>query len=94
VGYLAAWAEPAGGSERVWYFSADGEAPRIAPPGAGTQPLSRGVLVGPEHVPGEYRVHLVLSAVPLHKVDLLGASPPGALRRQEVTLVVTESGAP
>jgi hypothetical protein len=93
-GYLAAWAEPARGGERIWYFSAEGEVSRIAPPATGTQPLSRGIRIGPEHSPGEYRVHLVVSATPLGKAELLSASPPGVLLRQELTLVVTEGPAP
>jgi hypothetical protein len=89
AGYLAAWAEPIGGGDRIWYFSAEGEAPRIAPT-TGTQPLSRGVLIGPEHATGEYRIHLVLSAAPLRKAELLGANPPGVLLHQELPLVVKD----
>jgi len=58
-GFLVAFAEPAAGGERVWYFEPE-------------QPLSlsanvhdsgylrRTVLIGPEHASGKYRVHLVI----------------------------------
>jgi hypothetical protein len=93
-GYLAAWAEPVGGGERIWYFSADGESPRIAAASTGAQPLTRGVRIGPEHAPGEYRVHLVLSAAPLRKTELLTPRPPGVLARQDLPLVITEGAVP
>jgi hypothetical protein len=94
AGYLAAWAEPAGGGERVWYFSADGEAPAVARSTAGTQPLSRGVRVGPEHAAGSYVVHVVLSEQPLTKAALLGPNPPGVVALHTLALDVVEPPRP
>jgi hypothetical protein len=90
-GYLAAWAEPARpGGERVWYFSADQESPRLVASAQAAQALSRGVRIGPEHAPGLYRLHVVLSASPLFKAALANGVPAGVLAHEELTLTVTE----
>src|SRR5262245_10753184 len=47
--YLAAFAEPTAGGERIWYFSA--ETVSGAPSGA-VAPAPKGIRVGPEHAPG------------------------------------------
>jgi hypothetical protein len=85
-GYLGAWAEPAGGGERVWYFSAEGESPRLEADGGRTQTLARGVRVGPEHAPGAYVVHVVLSEVPLSRAALTSAAAPGVRARASFPL--------
>jgi len=90
AGYLAAWAEPATGGQRIWYFSADEETPRVDAAIAGTRPLSRGVRIGPEHAPGRYRVHVVLSAQPLSKAALTGATPPAVKAADEIPLTIVE----
>jgi hypothetical protein len=77
TGYLAAYAEPRPGGERIWYFSADGESPPLpAPAGAGepTLPFSKAIRLGPEHAPGEYRLNLFVTRVPLTKAALLSGS--------------------
>lgn len=93
-GHLSAWAEPAGGGERVWYFSADGESPRLPGTEFGSQALSRGVQIGPEHATGAYAVHLLLSDRPLPQSALIGAHPPGVLAETTLALTVVEKVAP
>jgi hypothetical protein len=68
-GYLHAWAEPAGGGERVWYF----EGTRAVPVEArsGPQVLRRAVRIGDQQPPGRYRIRLVLAAAPLDREALL-----------------------
>lgn len=70
-GYVAAWAEPVNGGERIWYFSADGYSPLVdgtAAPGAVT---SRAARIGAEHGPGTYRVQLRLTEKPMTQTELL-----------------------
>ena len=69
-GYLAAYAEPTGGGERIWYFSGEGQSPAITP-AVGLKPLDIAIEVGPEHRPGHYSVHVVLAARPLSRAEIL-----------------------
>jgi hypothetical protein len=85
-GFLAAWAEPAGGGERVWYFPAEGgESPSLVPR-ADLQTLPRGIRIGAEQPPGRYRVHLVLSRRPLDRAA--AAAPPADARLAEAELTL------
>jgi hypothetical protein len=88
-GYLSAWAEPASGGAPVWYFSAEGESPRIAEPlGAGPNPHA--IRIGAEHAPGAYVLHVVLSQAPLGKAVLLAPDPPGILASHTLALVIID----
>jgi hypothetical protein len=89
-GYLAAWADPAGGGERIWYFSRDGQSPALtATPG--TQVAAKGILLGPEHRPGDYLVHLLVTSQPLSRAQLAAGAP--AIARRDFPLrVVAPSG--
>lgn len=85
---LAAWAEPAGGGERIWYFSGDGESPAV---GDQTSDgiLRRGIRLGPEHRPGIYQVTVLVTAAPLARPQLLDlARSGGALAAHTWTLTV------
>ncbi len=89
-GYLAGYAEPRSSGERIWYFSADGVAPALpANTGGATAPFNRAIRIGPEHAPGEYRLVLVVTRVPVGKADLL-ARPAGGdvLAAREMSLRV------
>jgi hypothetical protein len=79
-GYLAAFAERAAGGPRIWYFSGDGESPRIGP-NPGTQVVTRAILLGPEHEPGDYTVHVLLTPRPLSRAQL-AQSPEVIAQRQ------------
>jgi hypothetical protein len=83
-GYLAAWADPVGGGERIWYFSRDSQSPALAPV-AGTQVAPKAILLGPEHVPGDYTVHVLVTAEPLSRAEQ-GRS--AAIAAREFTLTV------
>jgi hypothetical protein len=87
-GYLAAYAEPAAGGERIWYFSADGESPAIPVSTSGTRPAPRGVRLGPEHAAGRYLVHVFLTEAPLARRALLEAKRPGLLAQATFPLTV------
>jgi hypothetical protein len=76
AGYVQAYAEPRDGGERVWYFSAETQAP-LVPARPGTQAVRQGVRLGPEHRPGVYRVHIAFSTTPLDRAALLAGSAPG-----------------
>jgi len=72
--FVHAYAEPADPSrERVWYFPAvNGSAPRIEP-GPDPRVLEKGIVIGPEHASGAYRVHVLLSRAPLSRQEVLSA---------------------
>jgi hypothetical protein len=86
---LAAYAEPADGGERIWYFSGDGESPAV-----GDQTpdaiLRRGIRLGAEHRPGAYRLTVLVTATPLSRPAILelARSGRGALARQTWSLSV------
>jgi hypothetical protein len=88
--HLAAYAEPLGGGERVWYFSAEGESPPVTDrtPDA---VLRRGIRLGAEHRPGPYRLTVLLTGSPLPRAALLdlAGEERGALavRRWSLTVV-------
>jgi hypothetical protein len=86
---MEAYAEPSrAGNERVWYFPAKNEtAPRLEP-GPEQDVLRIGVLLGPEHAPGHYRIHVVLSEQPLDREKTLEASPVATLRVETIDLEV------
>jgi hypothetical protein len=85
-GYLTAFAEPEGGGERIWYFSSQDESPAVA--ADRTVPLRKGIIVGPEHRPGRYRLRLLLSEVPLSRIDALAARPAGLIAESTLPLQV------
>ena len=70
--YLAAFADPSGGGERIWYFSSEGESPRLGP-----ETVDRAVVVGSEHTAARYSIHVVVSTRPLSRSEIT-ASPPNA----------------
>jgi hypothetical protein len=84
--WLAAYAEPSGGGERVWYFpTAAGASPAIDA-GAAPRVLPEGARLGPEQPPGRYRVKLLLFASPPTRAMVLGDTPlASGARTLEVT---------
>jgi hypothetical protein len=88
-GYLAAYADPAGGGERIWYFSADGQSPALAPV-AGTQVARKAILLGHEHVLGDYLVHVLVTARPLSRAEL--GQVPAVIAQRQFSLHVVGGG--
>ena len=86
---LAAWAEPEGGGERIWYFPAADVATVVVTPATSMQTLRRGVRLGSEHAPGRYLVHLVLARRPLTRGQALAPSSGDVLATAIVPLEVT-----
>jgi hypothetical protein len=88
---FAAYAEPregaAAGAGRIWYFSADNEAPPL-PASDGTRAAKRGIRIGPEHAPGAYLVHVFLSQRPLTREALLAGRLEGVSARRTFNLTV------
>jgi hypothetical protein len=87
-GYLAAWATPVAGGERIWYFSQDSEAPLVEPTDVRAVAIPRGVRIGPEHAPGVYLIHVVLADEPLARAALLAEPPAAAQVRERFLLTV------
>jgi hypothetical protein len=86
-GYLFAYADrAAGGRQPIWYFT--GLALPGAAPGTGPVALRQGVRLGPEHTPGTYDVHLVVTRTRLAAGDLATAPRAEVVSRQTVRLVV------
>jgi hypothetical protein len=88
-GYLEAFAQPAAGGERIWYFSAETESPLVPASAKATQPAGRGIVIGPEHAPGPYQLHLFFSSAPLPQAVLLQGTDPRILARAIVPVVIT-----
>jgi hypothetical protein len=84
-GYLAAWADPTQGGERIWYFSRDSQSPALTPV-PGTQVATKAILLGPEHAPGDYVVHVLVTGEPLSRAQL--ATGTGAVRQRQFALRV------
>jgi hypothetical protein len=85
--YMAAYAEPLSGGERIWYFSAESESPAASAPQA-THALSRGIRLGREHLPGEYAVRVVVTRRPLTRQDLRSDRLSGLVADARFRLVV------
>jgi hypothetical protein len=85
---LAAYAEPATGGERIWYFSGDGESPAVAEQTSDAF-LRRGIRLGPEHPAGEYHLTVLVTRVPLPRSVLMAASGADvlAVRRLDLRVV-------
>jgi hypothetical protein len=66
--YLEAYAVPLQpGGERIWYFPAHaGVAPRLGAADEG-EVLRDAIILGPEHVAGDYEIHLLVSTRPLDR---------------------------
>jgi hypothetical protein len=77
-GYLGAYAIAPDGS-RIWYFSGEVEAPSI-PLSDRTRAFTRGIRVGPEHRPGRYVVHVLLTRRPHSRERLAAPEPDRAAR--------------
>jgi len=81
--YLAAFADPVGGGERIWYFSAEGQSPRL-----GDGAVDREVVIGAEHVAARYLVHVVVGVRPLSRGEALVAKGPAILDAETIDLGV------
>jgi hypothetical protein len=88
-GVLAAWAEPAGGGERIWYFPTAGDEWARVPAAPGLQALDKAVRLGPEQPPGVYVIHLVLAARALPRAALSAPLPDGILAAASARIEVT-----
>ena len=89
--FLHAWAEPlAPGLERVWYYPTAAHAPPRVAAFDAAQTLEQGVVVGAEHAPGAYRVHLVLASAPLSRDELLLPVAPNVVAAETVDMVVVD----
>jgi hypothetical protein len=90
-GFLHAYAEPVeSGHERVWYFpTATNTQPHVEP-AAGAQIVGQGIVVGPEHAPGHYRVHLVVASTPLSREELLAPSVRNVVAADVIEMVIVE----
>jgi hypothetical protein len=74
AGYLSAYAEPETRGERIWYFSADQESPKVGSSPTSAEPMDRVIVLGQEHAAGAYAVHIVVSDRPLPRAEVLHPS--------------------
>jgi hypothetical protein len=87
-GYLAAYADRSGSGERIWYFGAGGESPLVGT-GPREAPADRAILVGPEHAPGAYTLHVLVGSRPLSAAEALDPKSAAVVASGVVPLVVT-----
>jgi hypothetical protein len=88
-GYVSAWADPVGGGERIWYFSADSHTPlvdAVLTPSAST---TRAIKIGPEHLASTYVVEIRVTEQPMRREDLMRMPESTALARGQGLLNVT-----
>ena len=88
-GYVSAWAEPAGGGERIWYFSADTSSPLVDAVSTSPAVATRAVKLGPEHAAGAYVVEVRVTAKPIARDELLRLPEDAALAKGRARLTVT-----
>lgn len=88
-GFVGAWAEPVGGGERIWYFSAETTSPMVDGVAPDSTAASRAVKIGPEHSAGTYAVEIRVTDRPMGHADLLRLSPTAALAIGRASLTVT-----
>jgi hypothetical protein len=88
-GYVSAWAEPASGGDRIWYFSADTDSPLVDAVVTGSATTARAVKMGPEHAIGSYVVEIRVTERPLKRDDLMGIPGRTVLVRGRSILTVT-----
>jgi len=89
-GFLSAWAEPAGGGERIWYFSAEGSSPFLDNTSASSAAGTRAVKIGPEHSVGKYVVQARVTARPMARDELLHLPASAALANWQSSITVTK----
>lgn len=91
AGFLHAYAEPLERDrERVWYFPTSANPPPRVEPALGAQVIGQAIVVGTEHVPGHYRVHLVVASSPLSREDLLAAAMRNVVAAEVFEMVIVE----
>ncbi len=88
-GFVSAWAEPVGGGERIWYFSADTVSPPVDSGSDRTAHAIHADKVGPEHVAGTYRVEVRVTERPVARADLLRLEDGAWLAKGQYSLTVT-----
>ena len=86
-GHFQAYAVSTRG-DKIWYFSAETRAPWVAASTEVTRPVGRSVVIGPEHAPGPYQLHLFLTREPLPMDVLLHDSDPRILARATLPLII------
>lgn len=84
TGYISAWAQPAGGRERIWYFSAETSSPFIDERAPATEVVQRAVRLAAEHTVGSYVVEIRVTPRPMKREELLHAPA-------DATLLATQS---
>ncbi len=89
-GYVSAWAEPAGGGERIWYFSAEGASPFLDPTSVAPAAKTLAAKIGPEHRPGQYLVQVRVTEQPMKREQLLHMQTGAAIVSGQFLLNVTK----
>jgi hypothetical protein len=88
-GFVSAWAEPVGGGERIWYFSADSFSPQVDAISTTSVFATRAVRIGPEHRAGSYVVQIRVTERPMQREELLRAPTSAVLAQGQSLLTVT-----
>jgi hypothetical protein len=91
AGFLHAFAEPLEpGQERVWYYPTAVNAPPRLEAALEGQVLDRAIVIGPEHAPGRYRVHIVFASTPLSRDEVLASSTSKVIASEVVEMVIVQ----
>jgi hypothetical protein len=87
-GYVSAWAEPAEGGERIWYFSAETFSPLVDAVATTPAVATRAVKIGLEHAAEAYVVEVRVTDRPMRRDDLVGLPGNAALAKGRALLTV------
>ena len=88
-GFVSAWAEPAQGGERIWYFSAETFSPLVGAVPTTPAATTRAIKIGLEHAAGAYVVEVRVTERPMGRDDLLRLPGNAALAKGRALLTVT-----
>jgi len=88
-GFVSAWAEPAQGGERIWYFSAETFSPLVDAVTTTPAATTRAIKIGPEHAAGAYVVKVRVTERAMGRDDLLRLPESAALAKGQALLTVT-----
>ena len=88
-GFVSAWAEPVGGGERIWYFSAETQSPLVDPALTSSAATTRAVKIGHEHVASAYVVEMRVTERPMGRGDLIRIPASAVLASGRALLTVT-----
>ncbi len=89
TGFITAYADPAGGGERVWYLTNEPASAVSANLPGSPSVVPKAAVIGREQSSGRYGVHVIFTRRPVAHADLRRLSPAETVTRADFDLVVS-----